>query len=62
MAAFIMGHHIYKQDPVEKYDPGVKTVVFTGISFLVLVLVAPECGFKVVPWLALLLAASYLDW
>ena len=62
MAAFIMGFRMPKQDPVEKYDPGVKTVVFTGISFLVLVLVAPECGFKVVPWLALLVGAYQLPW
>ena len=57
-----MGFHKFKQDPVEKYDPGVKTVVFTGISFLVLVLGAPEYGFQVVPWLAFLLAAYHLPW
>ena len=62
MAAFIMGFHMFKQDPVEKYDPGVKTVVFTGISFLVLVLGAPEYGFQVVPWLALLVGAYQLPW
>ena len=62
MAAFIMGYHMYKQYPVEKDDGGVKPAVFTGISFLVLVLVAPECGFQVVPWLALLVGAYQLPW
>ena len=62
MAAFIMGYQMYKQYPVEKDDPSVKPAVFTGISFLVLVLVAPEYGFQVVPWLALLVGAYQLPW
>ncbi len=57
-----MGYQMYKQYPVKKDDPSVKPAVFTGISFLVLVLVAPEYGFQVVPWLAFLLAAYHLPW
>ena len=58
-----MGYTYYQEAPVKENDLSVKAVVFTGIAFLVLTVVAQEYGFEVVPiWFACLLAAYYLPW
>jgi hypothetical protein len=63
MAAIIMGYTYYQEVSVKKDDLSVKPAVFTGISFLVLTLVAQEYGFEVLPiWFACLLAAYQLPW
>ena len=56
-----MGYTYYQEAPVKEDDLSVKAVVFTGIAFLVLTVVAQEYGFEVVPiWFACLLAAYHL--